>query len=55
MTRAEKAITKHIGSANGLTSPGIAADVTGYKVSTCIRVYKEFAEKEGEFWFLKEG
>ncbi len=53
-TKAEKIITKHIESMNGLTNPAIACDSTPYTFKTCKRIFKKIAICRGNgFYFLR--
>ena len=42
MTKAEKAIMANVKNSNGLTNPVLAAQMTGYKVSTARRIFRNF-------------
>ena len=52
MSKAEKAITNHISKMNGLTNPVIASWATGYAISTCKRIFKKYAYKDFNQYFL---
>ncbi len=44
MTKAEKAILENVKKSNGMTNAVLAAQMTGYKVSTARRIFRKFLQ-----------